>query len=118
MACKPIINMQSGDLPKQILEVRNSNPNAKGITPTWMDLIDTLCLPSIFKISHQKESRRRSIKRLLDIQAYISMQYQCENYPLGVCALPIRRPAPHWTITLHNIYTTVKATFESPLNSV
>ena len=32
-----IINMQSSDHPKQILEVRIANPNAKGITAAWKD---------------------------------------------------------------------------------
>ena len=36
-----IINMQASDLPKQILEVRIANPNAKGITATWKDLVPT-----------------------------------------------------------------------------
>ena len=40
-----IFNMQSSDLPKQILEVRIANPNAKGITATWKNLVDKLCLP-------------------------------------------------------------------------
>ena len=39
------------------------------------------------------------------------MQHQCENYPLGDCALPIGRPAPHWTITLHDTYATHKSNF-------
>ena len=54
-----IINMQPGDLPKPILEVRIANPIAKGNTATWKNLADRLCLPSIqqlFKTPLNKES--------------------------------------------------------------
>ena len=39
--------MQASDLPKQLLEARVGNPRAKGITVTWGNLLDELCLPSI-----------------------------------------------------------------------
>lgn len=91
-----IINMQAGDLPKQIA-VKITNPNAKGMIATWKDLVNKLGLPSIeqpFKTPHNKESWKRSIKCLLDVEAYISMQQQCENYSLGNCAFLIGRLAP------------------------
>ena len=42
-----IINMEASDLPKQLLQDRVVNPRAKGITVTWGNLLDELCLPSI-----------------------------------------------------------------------
>ena len=42
-----IINMQASDLTKQLLKARVGNPRAKGITVTWGNLLDELCLPSI-----------------------------------------------------------------------
>ena len=87
--------MQAGDLPKQIV-VKITNPNANGMIATWKDLVNKLGLPSIeqpFKTPHNKESWKRSIKCLLDVEAYISMQQQCENYFLGNCAFPIGRLA-------------------------
>ena len=72
----------------------------------------------IKKAPHHKESWKCSIKRLLDIQAYISIQHQCKNYPLSDCTLPIGRPAPHWSITLHVTYATCNRNFRTitPLN--
>ena len=87
--------MQAGDLPKQIV-VKITNPNANGMIATWKDLVNKLGLPSIeqpFKTPHNKQSWKRSIKCLLDVEAYISMQQQCENYFLGNCAFPIGRLA-------------------------
>ena len=96
-----IVNMEASDLPKQLLEARVRNPRA---TVTRGNLLDELCLPSIKQLlstPYNKETWKRSIKRLLNIRAYISMQDQCEKYPLGDCALLIGRPAQHWTVTLH-----------------
>lgn len=72
----------------------------------------------IKKAPHHKESWKCSIKRLLDIQAYISIQHPCENYPLSDCTLPIGRPAPYWSITLHVTYATCNRNFQTitPLN--
>ena len=101
-----IINMQASDLPKQLLEARVGNPRAKGITVTWGNLLDELCLPSIKQLlstSCNKETWKRSTKRLLNIRAYIAMQDQCEKYP--------KRPAPHWTVTLQDIHATRKNNF-------
>ena len=33
------------------------------------------------------------------------------KYPLSDCALPIGRPAPHWTVTLQDIHATRKNNF-------
>ena len=107
--------MQASDLPKQLLEARVGNPRAKGITVTWDNLLDELCLPSIKQLlstPRNKETWKQSIKRLLSIRAYISMQDQCEKYPLGDCALLIERHAPHWTITLQDIHATCKNNFQ------
>ena len=71
-----IINMQASDLPKWLLETRVGNPRAKRITVTWKNLLDELCLPSIKQLlstSGHKEIWKRSVKRLLNIQAYITM---------------------------------------------
>ena len=88
---------------QQLLEARVVNPRAKGITVNWGNLLDELCLPSIKQLlstPRNKETWKRSIKRLLNIRAYITMQDQCERYPLGDCDLPIGRLVPHWTVTL------------------
>ena len=109
-----IINMEASDLPKQLLEVRVVNPRAKGITVTWGNLLDELCLPSIKQLlstPRSKETWKRSVKRLLNIRAYITALDQCEKYPLGDCDLPIGRPAPHWTVTLHDTHATRKNNF-------
>ena len=109
-----IINMQASDLPKQLLEARVANPRAKGITVTWGNLLDELCLPSIKQLlstPRNKETWKRSIKRLLNIRAYITMLDQCEEYPLGDCDLPIGRPAPHWTVTLQDTHATRRNNF-------
>ena len=109
-----IINMQASDLPKQLLKTRVVNPRAKWITVTWGNLLDELCLPSIKQLlstPRNKETWKRSIKRLLNIRAYITMQDQCEKYPLGDFALPIGRPAPHWTVTLQDTHATRRNNF-------
>ena len=106
--------MEASDLPKQLLEARVVNPRAKGITVTWGNLLDELCLPSIKQLlstSRSKETWKRSVKRLLNIRAYITALDQCERYPLGDCDLPIGRPAPHWTVTLHDTHATRKNNF-------
>ena len=80
-----IINMQASDLPKQLLEASVGNPRANGITVTWGNLLDELCLPSIKQLlstSCNKETWKRSTKQFLNIRAYIAMQNQCEKYPL------------------------------------
>ena len=93
-----IINMEASDLPKQLLEARIVNPRAKGITVTWGNLLDELCLSSIkqlLSLSCNKGAWKRSVKRLLNIRAYITAQDQHEEYPLSDCDLPIGKPAPH-----------------------
>ena len=53
---------------KQLLEARVVNPIAKGITVTWGNLLDELCLPSIKQLlstPRNKETWKRSVKRLL-----------------------------------------------------
>ena len=103
--------MEASDLPKQLLEARVRNPRA---TVTRGNLLDELCLPSIKQLlstPYNKETWKRSIKRLLNIRAYISMQDQCEKYPLGDCALPIGRPAQHWTVTLQDTRATRRNNF-------
>ena len=87
--------METSDLPKQLLEARVVNPRARGITVTWRDLLDELCLPSIkqlFSTPHNKEAWKHSVKRLLNIRAYITALDQFEKYPLGDCDLPIDQP--------------------------
>ena len=103
--------MEASDLPKQLLEARVVNPRAKGITVTLRNLLDELCLPSIKQLlstPRNKEAWKRSVKRLLNIRAYITALDQREKYLLGDCDLPIGRPAPHWTVTLHNTHATRK----------
>ena len=93
-----IINMEASNLPKQLLEARVVNPRAKGITITWGNLLDELGLPSIKQLlstPRSKETWKHSVKRLLNIRAYITVLDQCEKYPLGDFDLPIGRPAPH-----------------------
>ena len=105
--------MEASDLPKQLLEARVVNPRARGITVTWGNLLDELCLPSIKQLlstPHNKEAWKRLVKQL-NIQAYITALDQFEKYPLGDCDLPIGRPAPHWTVTLHDTHTTHKNNF-------
>ena len=102
--------MQASDLPKQLLKARVGNPKAKGITVTWGNLLDELCLPSIKQLliistPRNKETWKRSIKRLLNVQAYISMQDQCKKYTLGY------RPALHWTVTLQDTHATHRNEF-------
>ena len=106
--------MEASNLPKQLLEARVVNPRAKGITVTWGNLLDELCLPSIkqlFSTPRNKETWKRSVKWLLNIRAYITVLDRCEKYPLGDCDLPIGRPAPHWTVTLHDTHATCKNNF-------
>ena len=108
-----IISMQSSDLPKQVLEVRIVNPNAKGITATWKDLVDKLCLPS--SNCYSKYCIERNPGKAQSSASSISkLTYPCNisgRTTLGDCALPIGRSAPHWTITLHDTYTTRNSNF-------
>ena len=75
-----IINLEASDLPKQLLEARVVNPRAQGITVTWGNLLDELCLPSIKQLLSTPRSKgtwKRSVKRLLNIRAYITALDQC-----------------------------------------
>ena len=94
---------------KQILMQRES------LLPGKTSLINSVSPPiqQLFKTLLSKESWWHSIKCLLDIQACITIQHWCDNYPLDECTLPIGRPAPHWTITLKDTYATHRNNFRS-----
>ncbi len=109
-----IAAMTSDDLPRQVLVARLANPTLSGIIPLWNQLLDSLNLPSIEELlsSHKsKHSWKSSIKRLLNIEQYVSLSEDCANYPIGACILPLGKPAKHWAITINDRKTTRKSNF-------
>ena len=101
--------MSAEDIPKQILTSRLDNTSLTGIIPSWNKLLDNLNLPSIHELLQNpspKTSWKNSIKRLLNIEHYIALTQNCDNYPISDCSFQLGKPARHWSVTLNDRRTT------------
>ena len=104
-----IATMDSSALPRRLLESCVRYNPASGCIHVWRALLDDLNLPSISDLlgtQRAHNSWKSAIKRLLSIQANLSLADDCPHLPIGACDLPLGKPAPHWAITLADIHRT------------
>ena len=97
-----IATMDSSALPRRLLESRVRYNPVSGCIPVWRALLEDLNLPSISDLlgsQRAHNSWKSAIKRLLSIQANLSLADDCPHFPIGACDLPLGKPAPHWAIT-------------------
>ena len=98
-----IASMSPDDLPRQLLAARLATSPTSGVIPTWNHLLDDLHLPSLaelFDNPRPKDMWKNSIKRLLNIEHYISLTDHCDDYLIGSCSHTYGKPAKHWSITI------------------
>ena len=91
--------MELSALPRRLLGHRVS------CIPVWRALLEDLNLPSISDLlANQRahNSWKLATKRLLTIHSNLSLSVDCPLLPIGLCNLPLGKPAPHWALTLTN----------------
>ena len=106
--------MPTENFPKEDLEVRLSSPSNASVICLWQGLLSDLNLPFIDQLLgllRSKGSWENSLKRLLNIQQFLTLLEECEDYPISSCNLPLGRPSPHWSITLNSRKSTIKTKF-------
>ena len=73
-------------LPKRLLQIRLSTPSAKGLIPTYRQLLDDLRLPSIDELLNQPPNRKswkKSTRKLLSSRSYLSLMEDCVQFPVA-----------------------------------
>ena len=101
-------------LPKRLLQIRLSTPSAKGLIPTYRQLLDDLRLPPIDELLNQPpncKSWKKSTRKLLSFRSYLSLMEDCVDLHIGACSIPIGRPARHWSVTLGDVKATRRSNF-------
>ena len=109
-----IATMNPSALPRRLLEYRISCNPTSGCIPEWSKLLSSLNLPSIIELLHCQRTHsswKISTRRLLSIQSNLSLTNECSNLPIGLCDLPLGKPAPHWAATLADIHRTRRNNF-------
>ena len=94
--------------------MRLSTPSAKGLIPAYRQLLDDLRLPSIDELLSQppnRESWKKSIRKLLNYRTYLSLIEDCVDFHIGACSISIGRPARHWSVTLGDVKATRSTNF-------
>ena len=107
-------SMSPTDVPRLILEQRLTSPLLSGIIHLWQQLLDNRHQPSpeqLIFIPRGKASWKNSSKRLLNINHYIPLTEECQNYLIGYCDLSLGKPSHHWSSTLHDRQATTTTNF-------
>ena len=56
-------------------------------------------------------SWKKSTRKLLNYNTYLSLLEDCVDFHIGACSIPIGRPARHWSVTLGDVKATRSTNF-------